>query len=75
MRSLSFTLALPDPTDRIRGAPPRMALLSQDLPGNSGEIDGLACLKSAPLWNPAGRIPQDGLLNHLSSQCVVVVCT
>jgi hypothetical protein len=68
-------LALPDPTDRICRAPPRMAPLSRGSPVTSRESARLARQKSAPLWNPAGGIPQDGPLNYLSSQCVVVVCT
>jgi hypothetical protein len=36
---------------------------------------GLSCLESTPFRNTAGEVPQDGLPNYLSSQCVVVVGT
>lgn len=64
MRSLSFEIR-PAASDRqavgkTTPGVPAFRLASPDAPGECG---WLSCLKSAPLRNPAGRIPGDGSLN------------
>ncbi len=71
----SFELHLRATEGQVDAKTTLLSPLSRCSPSAHRGCARLSCLQSTPFWNPTGEVPQDGSLNYLSSQCVVVVGT